>query len=812
MATTYTVKSGDTLYAIARKYNTTVSEIVKLNNLPNPDLIYVGQQLVISGEAVKEEASKSYLITPTVGLQADTDRTLVARWDWTRDNTAHYEIRWWWGPEGQEGLLGEETTTTQKYAVYNAPSNAERVSFYVKPVASGGQWTADWSTKVTYYFKDNPPLTPNAPSVEIKDYQLTATLDNLQDLNASDIEFHVYQDNGHLFASQTVKIVTYHASCTFTIEPGHDYKVQCRSWRDGVCSDWSQFSGNQQTKPSAPSGITTCRATSSTSVYLAWDTVANADSYDIEYTTKREYFDSSNQTTVQSGIKTSTYTLTGLESGNEYFFRVRATNNQGESSWTSIKSIVIGRTPSAPTTWSSTTTAIVGEPVRLYWTHNSEDGSKQVTAEIKLNVDGVITTITKDRVPVEGEEDDDAEKISYYDFPTSGYTEGATLIWEVKTCGITGEYSEWSTPRTVKIYARPTVSLTVTNNSGSTLESLTSFPFNVAAVAGPNTQKPIGYHLSVSANESYETVDHIGNKKVISKGSDVYSKHFDISTRLNVALSANDIDLANNIRYTITCEVTMDSGLTATATYQFAVAWVEEMYSPNAEIAIHEETYSAAIRPYCEDEYGELIEDVTLAVYRRMFDGSFVELARNLTNTRYTFVVDAHPALDYARYRIVATSNSTGAVSYADIAGYSVGGTAAIIQWDEEWSNFDVNDDVVEVKPTWNGSMLKLPYNIDVSEGHQNDIEMIEYIGRKYPIAYYGTQLGYSATWKTDVPKSDKETLYALRRLMTWMGDVYVREPSGTGYWATVSVSMNVDHRATVVPVTLNITRVEGGA
>jgi hypothetical protein len=107
--------------------------------------------------------------------------------------------------------------------------------------------------------------------------------------------------------------------------------------------------------------------------------------------------------------------------------------------------------------------------------------------------------------------------------------------------------------------------------------------------------------------------------------------------------------------------------------------------------------------------------------------------------------------------------------------------------------------------------MLMLPYNIDVSESPNKDVSAIEYIGRKHPVSYYGTQLGYSATWNVDVPKSDKETIYALRRLASWMGDVYVREPSGTGYWASVGVSMSTKHCDVVVPVTLNITRVEGG-
>ncbi len=42
----YTVKSGDTLYSIARRYNTTVAEIKSLNNL-NSDLLKVGQVLNI---------------------------------------------------------------------------------------------------------------------------------------------------------------------------------------------------------------------------------------------------------------------------------------------------------------------------------------------------------------------------------------------------------------------------------------------------------------------------------------------------------------------------------------------------------------------------------------------------------------------------------------------------------------------------------------------------------------------------------------------------------------------------------------------
>lgn len=44
---TYTVKKGDTLSAIAKKYGTTVDSLVKKNNIKNRNLIYVGQVLKV---------------------------------------------------------------------------------------------------------------------------------------------------------------------------------------------------------------------------------------------------------------------------------------------------------------------------------------------------------------------------------------------------------------------------------------------------------------------------------------------------------------------------------------------------------------------------------------------------------------------------------------------------------------------------------------------------------------------------------------------------------------------------------------------
>jgi len=62
-ANTYTVKSGDSLYQIAKKYNVTVDELKELNNLTT-NLLSIGQELkipnIISNE--KNETYKTYIV------------------------------------------------------------------------------------------------------------------------------------------------------------------------------------------------------------------------------------------------------------------------------------------------------------------------------------------------------------------------------------------------------------------------------------------------------------------------------------------------------------------------------------------------------------------------------------------------------------------------------------------------------------------------------------------------------------------------------------------------------------------------------
>lgn len=901
---THKVVWGDTLSEIAQRYGTSVSYLAKLNNIRNVNLIYVGQVLKIS-EVVTVTPSKpnptpapppppsSHSSSPVsvpiatrvsitaFGLQANTDRTFFATWSWANGNTDKFEVRWFYGTGDKAKFTGNSSfvdsiDNSQPQSIYTPPENATYVSFQVKPIAKTHKvnnsdvyyWTAQWSTEKFYYMKDLPPKTPAAPTVKMEGYTIKIEVrDIAEDVDA--VDFDIIQNDSKFYHCVTSKVSWGAAKFSCDVAPGNEYKVRCRAVKNQQHSEWSPFSSNVSTRPDKPEKIIEMRAVSETAVTLTWSEALTAESYDLEYSTNLDYLGSSNATTTINNITTPRYTITGLSSGEKYFARVRAVNPQGESDWTEASSIVLGVVPAAPTTWSSTSTVTVGEDMKLYWMHNSKDGSKESKAELKYvanNEPEVIKEIIKTNT---------GDDVSYYWLPTLLYREGAVIKWSVRTAGITGEYGPWSVTRSIDIYAPPSLSVVISDTGLNTrsVKTITGYPFYIIANSGPNSQTPIGYHFSIIAKNTYETLDEHGNVKMIIEGQEIYSKFLDINERTVVlTMTPSDINLENNSEYQLISTVTMDSGLTKETILDFRVSLDDSTYYPTAEILFDEDTLSASIRPYCtytpyifykvtfdeatgiytrtntfispiegtsvnnalttsddlvfvgvdsseevvyftvvpsEREY--LVENITLSVYRKEYDGRFVEIAKDIQNTDNFYVTDPHPSLDLATYRVVATDTTNGSISYTDIPGYPVGIKSVIIQWDETWDNLEIYGDNPTEEIRWAGTMLKLPYNIDVSDSNTMDVSLIEYIGRSHPVSYYGTQLGVSSTWHVDIPKTDKNTLYGLRLLAIYTGDVYVREPSGSGYWANISVSYEQKHRELVIPITLSIKRVEGG-
>ena len=828
-----------------------------------------------SSSAQETPANSVVIDILSIKAESTSGKDAFAIWHWKRDHTKGYKIRWEYDAiiDGtvrtlyepfeinNPGTMHSEFTVPDAVKPYN-----NWVQIFVTPIsetytvkdASGNETEKPYFEDVVevgkqYHFKDNPPYTPEKPTCEVEGTTLTMEIDMVKkETDAGSIIFQVVKDNtSAIYTSPAIPVVAVtddygKVSHQYTVSLGSKYKVRAKAVAtNGKQSGWTDFSEEAITKPTAPSGIIEYKTDTYKDgdntlykVYLKWDAVSSASEYRVQYTTVRDYFDNpTGSVNTTEATEETSLTIMNIEKGYSYFFRIVAINKDGvESDPSAITEIPVGSPPGKPATWSSSESAFEGDTMELNWTHNSVDGSAQTYAEVSLKIGD------SDWVSYVYENTTDSES------PDPEYNNGWTygqgvsykgnlyfkmdtthpdflnkkIQWKVRTAGVTSSFSNdaWSAELPIYIYEKPTFEMSMTKDQHGTsgmIMTLDSFPFYVNGKAvfeadDPNVQKPVGYYVRIVSNEFYITVDDIGNTKTINADDAVYDKYVDTSESLELEISANDVDLESGINYTLYCTLDLSTGLTLTGTHEFYVSWASNVsYNIVADVAFDKNTFTSRINPYAVDNgTGKFVDNVTLAVYRREYNGKYTQIASGIPNTN-TAITDPHPALDYARYRIVAKDMATGAISFYDAPAEPVKCSSIIIQWDEEWNTFDVSDEHSVEGPAWSGSLLELKYNVEVSDNRSREVSMVKYAGRENPVAYYGTHITEAPSWNVTIPREDKEMIYALRRLSIWTGDVYIREPSGMGYWANVKVSFNQKYKEVTTGVTLSITKVEGG-
>jgi LysM repeat protein len=102
---TYTVKTGDTLSAIARRFGTTVAAIAQANNISNVNLIYVGQVLAIpGGGSSPTPIPPSPIPSQDFGLGAQTNN-LAHKAEMEQSGMTWVKIQHKWKPGDDPALL-----------------------------------------------------------------------------------------------------------------------------------------------------------------------------------------------------------------------------------------------------------------------------------------------------------------------------------------------------------------------------------------------------------------------------------------------------------------------------------------------------------------------------------------------------------------------------------------------------------------------------------------------------------------------------------------------------------------------------------
>ena len=383
------------------------------------------------------------------------------------------------------------------------------------------------------------------------------------------------------------------------------------------------------------------------------------------------------------------------------------------------------------------------------------------------------------------------------------------------------------------------------------------------------SQRAVEWSLRIDLKEATTYVNDWGENDWMQAGTTVWSAYIDDSDEgfgdetMAVTIPASEAAFVVGSEYRMVAQAVMDSGLvTDEAECEFLCSWTSTLPAPSAAL-IATDDFACAIYPSCitwdeedgvpvpmvddggnpvrETDVGEyvfdpvtgegsydghdgepmsfddgtpiyacacrLTEGVTLSVWRIEPDGLLTEIATGVPNTGSVAVTDAHPSFGTCWYRIVANDSATDEVRVLD-QSVDMPYEMLLIQWDERTVAIsDSNSEEV----TYDGSMLQLPYNIKTTETWDKDVAEVEYIGRSHPVSYYGTQVGQRAKWRSVVvPREDVEDLDALRRLAVHMGDCYVREPTGTGYWAHVEVEgIEQSFDSAVADVSISIARVD---
>lgn len=549
---------------------------------------------------------------------------------------------------------------------------------------------------------------------------------------------------------------------------------------------------------------------------LTWGgkALGDGESYQLQYSSDPLAFtdnvlDSISEASLEESFGTShVLTVTSLDEGTTYWFRVRWRSDSSASQWVAGAKLEIPLSAEtkeqlqAPTPATTLAAYPLDEQLVLSWTHNSGDDTEQTTWHVLLGGDAAYnitpgaTTKTNSSTVVD------------LSSPEIGLSDGDTVTWKVRTQGAwEGYWSPWSKVQAFNVYARPVASVTLSESP------VTAYPFtiDVAAMsqggsALPTGNTPLNCSVYIAPVEPVEASQPDGSTKLVAAGEPVWSGFYGTSENYtagegwSIPMAASDVSLSSSVEYKVSATVTTMQGMRCETECRFSCEWSMEVPAPRAVVSFDPAARSCRVFPWCEEFLGfdpdtgemlfQLLEGVELAVYRVNPDGTAELVADGIENDGESYVDDPRCAFGTATYRIVAKDPETG------------------VQNSDEYS---AETPCTRVVVEFGAETVELKYNVEWTEEHNPDVELLRFHGRSNPVAHWGTQAGQTFKVRGSLIKgTDAETLAKLRRLSVYRGACYVREPTGLAWWAqVVPRQISGGYNTAEQKVELEMTRIE---
>lgn len=381
-------------------------------------------------------------------------------------------------------------------------TNATKLKVEFRPVAKEAYrdgdkiirgWTAS-SCTAEYDLSDSLPNQLSSCSIEFRDdndrTKAWVSAKGITDtMHITDVQFQVIKDNiNNIIYDQRVPWDgVSKAEREITLEPNHTYYVRCRGWnKNGSSGAWGDtWSEGLRTPPNAVQNFKIksdyIQQTSQVVIEFTWDAIANVDKYSIEYISEYGNWNNDNDIqTISDNITRNSYRF-NVGTGGSYIFRIAAWRDGGHSVYTE-QSFSFGVKPSQPTVWTDQTYYSSDDSyIAIYWKHNSQDSTREIKAQVGVKIgdnEEVIHEINRANW-----DSKDWYKNNHYLVDVSEQVTSVDISYRVRTAGVSGEYSDWSEMKTIKLYRKPGILMYVYNGEGinpfvTSSDQITSLPFS----------------------------------------------------------------------------------------------------------------------------------------------------------------------------------------------------------------------------------------------------------------------------------------------------------------------------------------------
>lgn len=310
---------------------------------------------------------------------------------------------------------------------FDASGLADNTTYFWRVRASNSGGSSDWSDVWQFTTVVGAPLLVSPPDGSIN---LATTLDLTWNSSAGATAYRLQLSTdstfGTLLKDDSLLTITSSEVGPLTNNTKHYWRVNARN-ADGT-SAWSDV-WSFTTKLAAPvlASPPSGSIDHPTTLTLSWNSVGGATSYGLQVSTDSSF----NTILVDNSALTTTSSEVGpLANNTEYFWRVRASNADGTSDWSTVWSLTTVPLPALPPTLVSPSDGSTLQPTTMTLSWNSSSGATSYRLQVSTDSSFASTIVDDSTIITPSSE---AGSLSY----------ATTYYWRVNAIN-SGGVSDWS--------------------------------------------------------------------------------------------------------------------------------------------------------------------------------------------------------------------------------------------------------------------------------------------------------------------------------------------------------------------------------